>query len=153
MTSKCTTGLAIGFLSVLVVGLPDRRSGGLDGVAGVCSLTAEVGAVVRVGDVRPPEAVGVDAEVVEQLAAGFAHDAFLADAALVHGHQPLRFAPTGWRAAEVLNEPHVVGLVLFRRAVVDEVDPAGGGGEPGEDRLGRAAADRFGAAPALAVVA
>src|SRR5438105_13019599 len=118
MTSKCTTGLAIGFLSVLVVGLPDRRSGGLDRVAGVCSFTAEIGAVVRVGDVRPPEAVGVDAEVVKQLTASFAREAFLADAALVHGHEPLRFAPTGGRAAVVLNEPNVVGRVIFRVAVV-----------------------------------
>ena len=108
---------------------------------------------MRVGDVRPPQDVGVDAEVVEQLAAGFAREAFLADAAFVHCHEPLRFAPTGGRVVEVLNEPHVVGLVLFRRAVVDEVDAAGGGGEPGEDRLGRAAAEGFRAAPRLAVVA
>ena len=102
----------------------------------------------------PAVAIGVDAEVVEQLAPGFAREPFLADRTPVHGHQPLRAAPAARGARPILDEVDVEGLVPFRRrAVVDEVHARRSGGKPGEDRLRRAAANRPRARPALSVVA
>src|SRR5256885_7755783 len=98
-------------------------------------------------------AVGIHAEVVEQLTPRAARDAFLTYGALVHGEEPLRRPPARRRAGEVLDEVDIEGLPgPCRRAVINEVDAGGRGGEPGEDRLCRAVAHRSRAGPRLSVV-
>src|SRR2546421_738539 len=115
------------------VGSASRAAAGLYGVAGVGAGAAEVGAVVAVGDVGPAVLVGVDAEVVQQLAAGGAVDALLADLPGVYG-QDLGGRPAGHRVGLVLREVHIP-IPTVRGAVVDEVFPGAGGHDPGVDRL------------------
>src|SRR4051794_32100860 len=77
----------------LVVRFADGSATRLHGVPGIRFRAAERRTVVGERDVCPAVAVGVDPEVVEQLPAGRARRAFLADFALVHRHQPFRLAP------------------------------------------------------------
>ena len=59
---------------------------------------------MAVGDVGPPRLVGVDAEVVEELAAAVARHTALADRARMHGDDLLGCAPAAGRAGRVLDE-------------------------------------------------
>src|SRR5205807_6910501 len=94
---SCTAagGLDLAPARAVLVREADGGAPGLDGVAGVGAVAAEVGSVVRVGDVGEPRGIGVDAEVVEELAAARAADAPLADLAVVDGDELLRAPPAG----------------------------------------------------------
>src|SRR5205807_9374088 len=88
------------------VGIAGCRPARLNGVAGIRSRPAQAGGIVAVGDVGPPRLVGVDAEVVEELAAAVARHTALADRARMYGDDLLGCAPAAGRAGPVLDEVH-----------------------------------------------
>ncbi len=86
-------------------GLGVRRAYGASAgrVAGRGAGPAQAGAVLQERDVRPAVRVGVDAEVVEQLAAARAADSALAHGPAVDGHQPVRRTPARGGPGHVLR--------------------------------------------------
>ncbi len=86
-------------------GLGVRRAYGASAgrVAGRGAGPAQAGAVLQERDVRPAVRVGVDAEVVEQLAAARAVDSALAHGPAVDGHQPVRRTPARGGPGHVLR--------------------------------------------------
>ena len=91
---------------------------------------------MRVGDVRPALLVGVDGEIVEQLAAPGAGDPALTHRAGMDRHELQGRRPAGRGAGGVLGEIHVPGGAGAVGAVEDEVDAVRGGHQPGEDLVG-----------------